>query len=146
MNDASVPTPEEVLESESSVYLATSEAGSPRVRPVTVVKTGGALYVLTGTNSKKIEQIRSDKRVEVLRMVEHSGNRGYLRITGEAQIVEDATTKKMVADATTYFQTYWSEADDPNYALIRIDPTKVAYMAPGEFEESEIDNLSLDEN
>lgn len=143
MNDASVPTPEEVFENESSVYLATSEAGSPRVRPVTVVKTGGTLYVLTGTDSKKVEQIRSDKRVEVLRMVEHSGNRGYLRISGEAQIVEDAATKKKVADVTTYFQNYWSGTDDPNYALIRIDPMRVAYMAPGEFEESEIDGLLL---
>ncbi|MFX0055021.1 MAG: pyridoxamine 5'-phosphate oxidase family protein [Promethearchaeota archaeon] len=143
MNDASVPTPEDVLNSESSVYLATNEAGSPRVRPVTLVKTGGSLYVLTGTNSKKIKQILSNKRVEVLRMVEHGDNRGYLRIAGEAHIVEDAATKKKVADATSYFLNYWSGVDDPNYALIHIEPKKVTYLAPGEFEESAIDNLPL---
>ncbi|MHA2071731.1 MAG: pyridoxamine 5'-phosphate oxidase family protein [Candidatus Thorarchaeota archaeon] len=144
MNNTSVPTPEDVLKSESSVYLATSEAGSPRLRPVTVVKTGGALFVLTGTNSKKVDQIRKDSRVEVLSMVEHGGNRGYLRISGEAQIVDDADTKKEVAAATTYFQNYWSGVEDPNYALIRIKPKKVAYMAPGEAEESVVDNLSLE--
>ncbi len=144
MNNTSVPTPDDVLKSESSVYLATSEAGSPRVRPVTVVKTGGSLFVLTGTNSKKVDQIRKDNRVEVLSMVEHGGNRGYLRISGEAQIVEDAVTKKKVATATSYFQNYWSGVDDPNYALIRIEPKRVAYMPPGEFEESIIDNLSLE--
>ena len=144
MNEASVPTPEDVLNNESSAYLATTEAGSPRVRPVTIVKTGGALYVLTGTNSRKIEQIHNNSRVEVLRMVEHGGNRGYLRIAGEAHIVEDAATKKKVANATSYFQNYWSSVDDPNYALIHIVPKKVAYMAPGEFEESDIDNLSLE--
>lgn len=144
MNNASVPTPEDVLKSESSVYLATSEAGSPRVRPVTVVKTGGSLFVLTGTNSKKVDQIRKENRVEVLSMVEHGGNRGYLRISGEAKIVEDVVTKKKVATTTTYFQNYWSGVDDPNYALIRIDPKRVTYMAPGEADESVVDNLSLE--
>jgi general stress protein 26 len=144
MNDASVPKAEEVLDSESSVFLATSDAGSPRVRPVTVVKTEGSLFVLTGTSSKKMEQIRKNNRVEVLRMVEHGGNRGYLRITGAAQIIEDAATKKRVADTTTWFKNYWSGTDDPNYALIRIEPKNVAYMAPGEFGESVIDNLSLE--
>jgi general stress protein 26 len=144
MNDTSVPAPEDVLNSESSVYLATTEAGSPRVRPVTVVKTGGSLYVLTGSNSKKVEQIQRNKRVEVLKMVEHGGNRGYLRISGEAHVVEDRDTRKKVADATSYFRNYWSGVDDPNYALIRIDPMKAAYMAPGEFEESVVENLSLE--
>ena len=144
MNDASVPTPEDVLTSESAVYLATTDAGSPRVRPVTIVKTGGSLYVLTGTNSRKVEQIQRDNRVEVLRMVEHGGNRGYLRIAGEAHIVDDATTKRRVADATTYFRSYWSGVDDPNYALIHIEPKTVAYMAPGAIEESVVDNLSLE--
>jgi general stress protein 26 len=144
MNDASVPTPEDVLNSEFPAYLATTEAGSPRVRPVTIVKTGGSLYVLTGTNSKKIRQIQGNNRVEVLRMVEHGGNRGYLRISGEAQIIEDAATKKKVANATSYFQNYWSGVDDPNYALIHVKPKRVLYMAPGEFEESVINNLSLE--
>ena len=99
---------------------------------------------LPTTNSKKVEQIQRDKRVEVLKMVEHGGNRGYLRISGEAYVVEDTDTKKKVADATSYFQNYWSGVDDPNYALIRIDPMKAAYMAPGEFEESVVENLSLE--
>ncbi|MFW9888801.1 MAG: pyridoxamine 5'-phosphate oxidase family protein [Candidatus Thorarchaeota archaeon] len=143
MNEISVPTPEEVLNIESSVYLATAEVGSPHVRPVTIVRTGGRLYVLTGSNSIKVKQIRSNNRVEILRMVEHGGNRGYLRIAGEAHIVEDEATKKKVADSTSFFKNYWSGVDDPNYALIRIEPKKFAYMAPGESEESVINSLSL---
>jgi general stress protein 26 len=143
MNTDSVPTPEDALKGESSAYLATTEAGFPRVRPVTVVHIGGALYVLTSAESRKVEQIRKDERVEVLKMVEHGGNRGYLRISGAALIVEDAVTKRKVADETTYFKNYWSGVNDSNYALIRIDPTMVAYMAPGELEESVIDNLTL---
>ncbi len=144
MSNASVPKPEDVLQGESTVYLATSEAGFPRVRPVTVVKIEGSLFVLTGTNSRKVEHIRKDNRVELLRMVEHGSSRGYLRISGKAQIVEDIATKKKVAEATTYFQNYWSGADDPNYALVRIEPTRIAYMAPGEIAESVIDNLALE--
>ncbi|MFX0108964.1 MAG: pyridoxamine 5'-phosphate oxidase family protein [Candidatus Hodarchaeota archaeon] len=143
MNDESIPTPDDVLKNEFSAYLATSEAGSPRVRPVTVVKTEGALFVLTGTKSKKVDQIQSEARVEVLAMVEHAGNRGYLRISGAAQIVEDVVLKEKVAEAATYFKNYWSGIDDANYTLIRIEPVRVAYMAPGDFEESVVESLSL---
>ena len=144
MNTDSVPTPEDVLKGESSAYLATTEAGFPRVRPVTVVQIGGALYVLTSAESRKLEQIRKDDRVEVLTMVEHGGNRGYLRISGAALIVEDAAIKRKVADGTTYFKNYWSGVNDPSYALIRSEPMKVVYMAPGEFEESVINSLKME--
>ena len=144
MTEVSAPTPKDVLKKETSAYLATSEGGSPRVRPVTVVRTEGALFVLTGSHSNKVKQIRDDSRVEVLTMVEHSGNRGYLRISGEAHIVADAATKEKVAEVTTYFKNYWNDANDPNYTLIRIKPVRAAFMAPGNSEESVIDDLSLE--
>jgi general stress protein 26 len=132
MNSASLPTAEQVLSGETLAFLATIENNQPRLRPITVVNNQGHLYILTNTKSKKVQQIRANRNVELVSLVRHGGNAGYIRLIGFAIIVEDDAIRKRLAEETSFFRTYWSGSDDSDYTLIRINPRCVAYLQPGE--------------
>jgi general stress protein 26 len=144
MNASPIPTPESLLQDEPVVYLATIEANEPRVRPVTLVENLGNLYVLTSTQCRKVREIRENSNIEIVRMVEHGGNRGYVRITADASIVDNQTIRDSVAGVTSYFETFWKGADDPEFTLIQITPRRVAYLRPGDDDESSIESLRFD--
>lgn len=144
MNAAPIPTPESLLQNEPVVYLATVEGSEPRVRPVTLVESLGSLYVLTSTRCRKVREIRENSNVEIVRMVEHGGNRGYVRIAADASIVENQTVRESVAAVTSYFETFWKGANDPEFTLIQIKPRRVVYLRPGDDDESNIESLQFD--
>ncbi len=144
MTEASIPTPESILQGEPTVYLATVEGNKPRVRPVTLVESLGNLFVLTSTNCRKVREIRKNSSVEIVRPVKHGKNRGYLRIAADASIVEDPTVRKSLAAMASYFETYWVSANDPEFTLIRITPRRIAYLRPGDDDESNVDSLQFD--
>ncbi|MFX1264576.1 MAG: pyridoxamine 5'-phosphate oxidase family protein [Promethearchaeota archaeon] len=132
------------MQDEPVVYLATVEANEPRVRPVTLVESLGKLYVLTSTQCRKVQEIKKNSNVEIVRMVEHGGNRGYVRITANASIVDSQTIRESVAAVTSYFETFWKGADDPDFTLIQMTPRRVTYLRPGDDDESSIENLRFD--
>ena len=116
--------------------LATLDNGRPRVRPVTVVHHDGNLFVLTGTGSKKVRQLRADPRFEICIGLKSGKNEGYLRADGRSEIVKDAALKAAVAKATPYFRTYWKSTDDPSYTLLRLRLKNINLMRPGDMEET----------
>lgn len=116
--------------------LATLDNGRPRVRPVTLVHKDGSLFVLTGSGSKKVRQLRADPRYEICVALKSGKNEGYLRADGRSEVVKDAALKAAVAKATPFFGTYWKSVNDPSYALIRLHVKNVNLMRPGEMEET----------
>jgi general stress protein 26 len=144
MNASPIPTPESLLQDEPVVYLATVEGSEPRVRPVTLVESLGRLYVLTSTQCRKVREIKENSNVEIVRMVEHGGNRGYVRITADASIVENQTIRESVAAVTSYFETFWKGANDPEFTLIQISPRRVTYLRPGDDDERSVESLRFD--
>ena len=141
MNSPSLPTAEQVLSGETRAFLATIEDNQPRLRPITVVNSQGNLYILTGT--RKVQQIRVNSNVELVSLVRHGDNAGYIRLTGSAIIVEDDAIRKRLAEEVSFFGTYWSESDDRDYTLIVIEPVRVAYLKPGDTDEITNDRLEL---
>ncbi|MHA2378568.1 MAG: pyridoxamine 5'-phosphate oxidase family protein [Candidatus Thorarchaeota archaeon] len=144
MSDASIPTPESLLQDEPMIYLATVEGSEPRVRPVTLVESLGNLYVLTSTRCRKVREIKENSNVEIVRLVEHGENRGYVRIAADASVVENQAVRESVAAATSYFETFWKGASDPEFTLIQIRPKRIAYLRPGDDDESNIESLRFD--
>lgn len=113
------------------VFFATEENGQPRVRPVTLVNFE-KLYVLTGTDSEKVKQIRGNPKMEFCLPFEEQGHHGYIRASGLAKIVKDKETKVKIANHCDFFCEHWESPDDPNYTLIELKLHETEYLRPNE--------------
>ena len=116
------------------IFLATVDEGKPRVRPVTLIHFNEKLWVSTGANGAKIKQIRANGNVEFCLLLEKGENKGYIRGTGVADIVEDMETKKLLSENIPFFKQYWKDFTDPGYALLQIHVQDIEYLRPGVFE------------
>lgn len=122
-----------------TAYVATVKEGRPQVRPLTVVHVAGRLYILTGTDSNKVKQVRADPNFELCITWKDGDSHGYVRAEGMAEIVEDPAEKSAVAKVAPYFDTYWKGSDDPSYTLLRMRMETIHLMRPTEMEEVTIE-------
>jgi general stress protein 26 len=143
MSSLTTPPIEETLSGFSEVMLATAEGNQPRVRPVTLVNNQGQLYLMTGTNSRKVDQIKSNNSVEIVKVVRVGEKTGYVRFSALAHIVEDQAIKARIADETPFFTSYWEHPTDPTYTLIQFQITTLSYLKPDAMEETIIEDFHL---
>lgn len=115
------------------VHLATIDGSTPRVRPVTLIHFDEKMWVTTGSGDAKIRQLKENDNIEFCLLLGIGENSGYVRCTGSAEIVSDAATRKLVAENTPFFKTFWKDTNDPGYALLRIHAKDIEYLRPGEF-------------
>ena len=113
------------------IFLATIDGNIPRVRPVTLIHFDKKMWVTTGSGNAKMRQIKANRNVEFCLLLGSGENGGYVRCTGQAEIVSDASTRKLIADNTPFFKEFWKTADDPGYVLMRIHAKDVEYLRPG---------------
>ncbi len=117
-----------------TVYLATCDGDQPCVRPVSLIYFNDKFWVATGTQNAKVKQIQENNNIEFCMLLESGENSGYIRGAGQAVIVEDMETKRLLADNMPFFREYWKEVDDPNYTLLAIMIRKIEYLKPGVLE------------
>jgi general stress protein 26 len=122
------------------VFLATADGDQPKVRPVTMLHFNDKFWVGTGTDDAKIKQIKENKKVEFCLFIKEEKASGYIRGQGEAIIVQDKETRKMLAENMPYFKDFWKGSDDPNYTLLEIVIKEIEYLKPGEFK---VEKLTL---
>ena len=106
--------------------LATVHEGEPRVRMVHPTWEGDTLWIATGPETAKAAQIRANGKVDIQFQVAPE-DFVHLMVRGDAVVLDDAETKARIWDVMDYdlFQ-FWPEgASDPNYCVIRVDPTRV---------------------
>ena len=113
------------------VFLATIDGNIPRVRPVTLIHFDKKMWVTTGSGDAKIRQIKENQNIEFCLLLGVGENSGYVRCMGQAEIVRDAATRKLLADNIPFFKQFWKTPDDPGYALLRIHTKEVEYVRPG---------------
>lgn len=116
------------------VFLATSDADQPRVRPVTLICLEEKFWIVTGTNDSKVKQIQKNPRIEICLFLKEGDKRGYVRIAGLAKIIQDRQTKTRIAKLCKFFNDFWKSPDDPSYTLIRFSNNEVEYLRPDEIE------------
>ncbi|KPK62979.1 hypothetical protein AMJ83_08840 [candidate division WOR_3 bacterium SM23_42] len=116
------------------VFLATLDGSKPRVRPVTLIHFDMKLWVSTGANNAKIKQIKTNGNVEFCLLLEKGENKGYVRGTGVADIVEDMETKKLLSENIPFFTEYWKDFTDPEFALLQVHVQDIEYLRPGVFD------------
>jgi general stress protein 26 len=114
------------------IFLATRENDQPRIRPVTLVNFDQRFWVLTGTHSAKVRQIRENPKMEFCLLFEEGENHGYIRAAGSAKIISDRETKVNVAKHCDFFSEHWESLDDPNYTLLELKPDEIEYLRPKE--------------
>ncbi|MDH5482795.1 MAG: pyridoxamine 5'-phosphate oxidase family protein [Candidatus Bathyarchaeota archaeon] len=114
------------------VFLATTENGQPRVRPVTLVNFDEKFWVLTGTENAKVKQIMKNPKIEFCLLLEEGEKRGYIRGVGYAKIVAEKETKIKVAKYCDFFNEFWENPDDPSYTLLELEMNEIEYLKPNE--------------
>ncbi len=120
------------LKDSQCVYLATTEADQPRVRPVTLLNLDEKFWIATSTRSAKTRQMRRNPNVEFcLPLHEECGN-GYIRISGVATIIADRDTIEQIGSRIPFLAEYWEGVNDPDFCLIRITRVEVEYLKPGD--------------
>ena len=114
-----------------NVFLATADLDQPKVRPVTMLYYNDRFWIGTGTGDAKIRQIEQNENVEFCLLVKGENTTGYIRGTGKAVIIEDAATRKLLADAMPYFKDFWNDPADPRFTLLEMIIQQIEFMEPG---------------
>ncbi len=118
------------FEKANMAHLATMDDDQPRVRIMALVKHEKKLYTLTHTQWDKVRQIKANNKVEFTAGIHGEKGVGMLRTTAKAVIIDDASTKQMLADAVHWFSEYWESPEDPYFTLIQLDPIRVLFDHP----------------
>lgn len=114
------------------VYLATTDGKQPRVRPVVLFIHEGRYFFATFSGDSKVAQIRSNRLVEINIPLSEDGHTGYIRLSGNAKIVNNAALKADASERCFFFDQYFRGYDDPDYTLIEFEPDIAEYLRPGE--------------
>ena len=124
----------EVLDRSPLGSVATIKDGRPWVRYMMLRHDEDLnCFAATFFKSRKIEQIEKDKNVHVT----VGGNPknlelDYINIQAVAEVKTDIETKKKSWD--DFLAQFFSGPEDPDYAVIKISPEVIEYMAPGAHE------------
>jgi general stress protein 26 len=113
------------------VYVATIDAGKPRVRPMTLIHHDRKLWVSTYTSDVKVGQIKKNPNVEFCLHLQAGKRNGYIRGFGKARIIKSRPTRLMMAKAIPFFKAYWDDPDDSRFCLIQLKLKNIEYLAPG---------------
>lgn len=114
-------------------HLATCERKQPRVRPMALIHKEGKFWMASDAKAAKVRQLKKNPRVEVCVPVMRWKQTGYIQITGKATEVKNRKERATIGNYSGFVDTYWKKGvDDPGFMLLRIKPTLMRYMRPGE--------------
>lgn len=106
--------------------LATVDGAEPRVRMVHPTWEGDTLWIATGPETAKAQQIARNNAVDLQFQVAPD-DFVHLMVRGTATVLTDEATKTRVWDVMDYdlFQFWPDGAGSPEFCVIRVDPTRV---------------------
>ena len=113
------------------IYLATIDAGKPRVRPMIMIHHDRKLWVSTYAGDAKVCQISRNPRFEFCLHLKNKKGNGYIRGFGRTRIIKDRGTRAMMAQAIPFFKVYWKSPEDSRFCLIHLILHGIEYMPPG---------------
>jgi general stress protein 26 len=144
------PTPESVdpahlaelalatMKSAKFPMLASDDAGQPRLRPVSPVRTERfTVWVANLRGYHKTAEIAANPRVELCYL---DPDHHQVRITGRAAIETDPALLATIWDKNPLLRSYLGRPDNPELLVYRIDPDRVRYMKEWALEYHEVLN------
>jgi general stress protein 26 len=106
--------------------LASDDAGQPRLRPVSPVKTEGfTVWVANLRGYHKTGEIAANPKVELCYL---DADHHQVRITGIAAIETDRELLTAIWEKNPLLRSYLGTPDNPELIVYRIDPNQVRYM------------------
>ncbi len=106
--------------------LASDDAGQPRLRPVSPVKTERfTVWVANLRSYHKTGEIAANPRVELCYL---DGDHHQVRITGTAVVESDAALLATIWEKNPLLRSYLGTPENPELIIYRIEPGRVRFM------------------
>jgi len=121
-----------------NIYLATVEGDQPRLRPVTLIRSGDRLFFATGAGDAKTVQIKGNPKVEFCMLLEKGESKGTLRVECLAKAVTDMSVKSDLYNRVAFMKQFWSSPEDERFMLFELTPKGFEYMAIGSMQATKI--------
>src|SRR6476646_5310665 len=100
--------------------LATEDAGQPRLRPVSPVRTDGfTVYVANLRSYGKTTEIAANPKVELCYL---DDGHNQVRLTGVAEVLTDAALLAEIWKTNPLLRQYLGSPDNPELIVYRIRP------------------------
>ncbi len=115
-----------VLAADRFPHLATIDGGTPRVRPVSPVRTDGfTVYVANLRSYHKTVEIAANPNVELCYL---DDGHNQVRVTGKADVLTDPALLEAIWNTNPLLRHYLGSPDNPQLIVYRITPSRVRYM------------------
>jgi general stress protein 26 len=131
-----------IADEQKAFIMATVSAdGEPHVRwmGAAVATEPMTLHLLSGRESRKVEDIAANPNVELL--FSRGDFSEVVAVSGPAELADDDKTKEMVFDAVPVAGDYFSGPEDPNLAVIRMTVKRLRLWPTREQHEPEVAEL-----
>ncbi|MBT3285239.1 hypothetical protein HN807_12225 [Candidatus Bathyarchaeota archaeon] len=116
------------------VSFATVEGRQPRVRPMTLIRSGDEFYMITGArggqDANKLRQIRENPRFEYYLTLEGEKVDGFIRGMGETREVEDQGTREKIYNRIGWAASFFLTVDHPDYVLMELRHDGFGFREP----------------
>ncbi len=107
-------------------YLATTDGGQPRVRPMGfVMECEGKLAFCTGNKKAMYEQLKANPKIEICA---YDGQGNTLRICGEAAFITTNETQQKALDTMPNLSGLYSVGDG-NFEIFNLNNAKAVCSA-----------------
>ncbi len=121
-----VETARNVMRAAKFPFLATEEAGQPRVRPISPVRVDGfTVYFANLRSYGKTRELAANPRVELCYLAD---NHDQVRLTGRVEIVTDRHVLEEIWQENALLRRYLGSIDNPELIVYRMLPTRVRFM------------------
>ena len=115
-----------VLAADRFPHLATIDGGTPRVRPVSPVRTDGfTVYIANLRSYHKTVEIAANPNVELCYL---DDGHNQVRLTGRAEVLTDPALLEAIWNSNPLLRHYLGSPDNPQLIVYRITPSRVRYM------------------
>lgn len=116
--------------------LATTDGDQPRLRPVSPVRVDGfTIYIANLRQYHKTREIAANPKVELCYL---AANHDQVRITGLAEVLEDANVIAEIWESTPLLRQYLGTPDNPALIIYRVVPERVRFMREWALEYHEV--------
>jgi len=115
-----------IIKADRFPVLATIDGDTPRVRPVSPVRTDHfTVYVANLRSYHKTAEIAANPKVELCYM---DDGHNQVRLTGTAEVLQDRAVLQEIWDANPLMRQFLGSIDNPALIVYRIKPARVRYM------------------
>ena len=122
-----------LMEESAAVYLATVDGAVPRIRALVNLRRrdqfpgpsefcrreGRTVYLSTSAASSKVREIRANPEATVY-YCDPGSVRG-ISLSGRMEVLTDPGLKRALWSDS--WRVYWAGPDDPDYVVLRMEPT-----------------------